>query len=160
METVSPKKRRAHLTKAMHDDAMLGFDCKSCVGTCCTFSSNSMQIDHTQALDMKAWLVSQKRWDSDLIEKLKACIEEYRLDKSVASFKIRRTYTCPFFNGDKLGCTIDQDYKPYGCLAFNPREGGVRFGGNCRSNLDLLKTSESFVSGELFPIPVALLRLD
>jgi len=95
-----------------------------------------------------------------LIANLKECIEEFRLDKSVASIKIRRTYTCPFFNGDKLGCTIDPDFKPYGCLAFNPRESGVKAGGNCRSNLDLLKTSEQFVAGELLPIPIALLQLD
>ncbi|PIP88671.1 MAG: hypothetical protein COW01_14120 [Bdellovibrionales bacterium CG12_big_fil_rev_8_21_14_0_65_38_15] len=160
METLSPKQRRAHLTQAMHYDAEVGFDCRSCVGTCCTFTSNSMQIDETQAQDMKSWLIGQNRWNDELIANLKECIEEFRLDKSVASIKIRRTYTCPFFNGDKLGCTIDPDFKPYGCLAFNPRESGVKAGGNCRSNLDLLKTSEQFVAGELLPIPIALLQLD
>ncbi len=160
METLSPKARREHLNQAMRDDAKSGFDCRSCVGTCCTFSSNSMKIDKLQAQDMKNWLVSQDRWNEELTQSLQNCIDEFRLDKDISFVKVRRTYTCPFFNGDKLGCTIDPDYKPYGCLAFNPRESGVKAGGNCRSNLELLKKCEPFTADETLPIPVALLKLD
>ena len=32
---------------------------------------------------------------------------------------MRKTYTCPFFSKQELGCPLPREVKPYGCLAFN-----------------------------------------
>ena len=159
MLKLSPLARRAHLIEAMKQDAAQGLHCGSCSGTCCTFTSNSMQIDAEQALDMKNWLVQQERWNEETFKSLEDCVEEFRLDKEISHIKIRRTYTCPFFKRSSLGCTIAPEVKPYGCLAFNPKEAGVTNGGNCRSNLDLLEAVPGIQDGVKHPIPVALLRL-
>lgn len=156
LETNNP---RAPLIKAMSDAAASGIHCGNCVGTCCTYVANSMQIDEAEALTLKNWLVSQDRWNDDLLSKLNDCIEEYRLDREISNRPIRRTYTCPFYSGSTLGCTVSRSAKPYGCLAFNPREAGVSSGGNCRSDQSLLESLKTPVVGEKHPIPIALLRL-
>lgn len=144
---------------AMKEDASAGLHCGSCSGTCCTFTSNSMQIDTEQAQDMKDWLIEQDRWNDQTFESLSECIEEFRLDKEISHIKIRRTYTCPFFKGSTLGCSIAPEVKPYGCLAFNPKEAGVTNGGNCRSNLKLLEDVPAKEISPKHPIPIALLML-
>lgn len=143
----------------MENAAKSGVHCGSCVGTCCTFVANSMQVDDTQANDMKTWLVEQGRWNEELFNKLQECVEEFRLDREVSNMPIRRTYTCPFYTGAKLGCSIAPEVKPYGCLAFNPRESGVTNGGNCRSDQALLDSLNVKLVGEKKPIPIALLAL-
>ncbi|MGA0333456.1 MAG: hypothetical protein ACO3NW_05825, partial [Kiritimatiellia bacterium] len=85
----------------------------------------------------------------------------------------RRSYTCPFYSPGPQGCSISRSYKPYGCLAFNPRSPGRTKGGDCASNGKLLEDQSSpeeellnqqlkKAQGLLFdkaPIPVALLAL-
>jgi hypothetical protein len=56
----------------------------------------------------------------------------------------RRTYSCPFFKEEALGCTISRAYKPYGCLAFNPKCKGLKEGGNCESDQYVLMKREEF----------------
>lgn len=150
---------RAPLIAAMKADAEKGLHCGSCVGTCCTFVANSMQVDEIQANDMKTWLVEQDRWNEELFVKLEECIEEFRLDREISNMRVRRTYTCPFYTGAKLGCSIAPEVKPYGCLAFNPRTTGVTNGGECRSDQALLESLDVKLVGEKKPIPVALLAL-
>ena len=54
---------------------------------------------------------------------------------------IRRTYTCPFFSGNELGCLLDSLIKPYGCLAFN-FHGATKEGVDCYSKEVLLEEIE------------------
>lgn len=159
MEKLNASQRRQGLIQAMSEDAKSQLHCGSCVGTCCTFSANSMQVDEVQAQDLKDWLELEGRWNESLFLSLQDCVEEFRLDRNVSNIKIRRNYTCPFFTGTKLGCSISQQAKPYGCLAFNPREANITNGGNCRSNLNLLKAVPGQEVGEKKPIPIALLDL-
>ncbi len=156
---MDPKARRQPLLDAMESAKNSGIHCGSCEGTCCTYAANSMQIDETQALEMKRWLEAQGRWNDQLFEKLKECVDEFRLDREISNVRIRRSYTCPFYTGAKLGCSIAPEVKPYGCLAFNPRVGGLTHGGNCSSNRELLEQTGDQPAGEKRPIPVALLLL-
>ena len=57
--------------------------------------------------------------------------------------EMRKTYTCPFYTPGPTGCSIHPDWKPYGCLAFNPRRPGVTSGGHCASDQDLLLKRET-----------------
>lgn len=123
-----------------------GIHCGACSGICCTFRANSMQITPSEALDMKKWLQSAGRWDGELKARLQSNIREFGLDRprlgnGSQSFS-RRRYTCPFFAGSHLGCTMDAAHKPYGCLAFNPEIPGVSQGGHCSSDQALLMERE------------------
>jgi Fe-S-cluster containining protein len=148
--------------------------CGSCEGFCCTYQSNSMKVTPVEALDMIEYLKENDRWNEETIESLKKTIEEFRLDKVIALKRgqdLRRTYTCPFFTGDKLGCSIAPEYKPYGCLAFNPTEDGISEWGKCNSQVEILKERENIdedqyndylrqfyhLHWQKEPIPIALL---
>lgn len=132
-----------------------------------------MQVTPWEAYDMMRDLVEQGRWNLSLKETLALNVEHYRLDAPVPSdgrrMFSRRTYTCPFFEGKALGCSISQDAKPLGCLAFNPTTEGAKEGDGCRSDQDQLQVIEQNLEmnpqGDLslpwakLPIPVALLDL-
>jgi hypothetical protein len=133
--------RRQSLTTEMKELEKKEQDCMQCPGHCCTYQNNSMLVDPFQALEL--WVYLER---NGLLEKylpiLKKNIQEFRLDKEVFIGKgreFRRYYTCPFFKQTNCGCPIDPNYKPYGCLAFNPLEKGVTESGHCESNLDLLQ---------------------
>lgn len=120
-----------------------------------------MQISPEEAKDLIDFLRSSGRLTSALIETLQICVRDYRLDVDIAQFgsrrNLRRTYTCPFFNSGGLGCTIAPEFKPYGCLAFNPTMAGRGpVETHCRSNQKLLSQVE--VTAKL-PIPLAILAL-
>ena len=73
--------------------------------------------------------------------KLDECIKYFRLDHDLGNGSktfIRRNYTCPFFKGSELGCTIDPSFKPYGCLAFN-LAGSEKEGVDCYSESRFLE---------------------
>ncbi|CAM2006508.1 hypothetical protein [Acanthopleuribacter pedis] len=172
-------KRRAGLVAAMAAHEQDGVDCSACSGVCCTFVANSMQTTPLETYDLLVWLQAQQRIDADLVAHLKETVRRYRLDApdpgdGRRSF-VRRTYTCPFFKRDKLGCTISRQAKPYGCLGFNPFKAGQVEGGECRSQIDLLERREAeFAAREVVadqvlrrglaldwekkPMPVALLE--
>ncbi len=63
----------------------------------------------------------------------------------------RRRYTCPFYL--EPGCALPFEVKPLGCLAFNPRGGGLTDGGNCGT----AGVASPLSPSELRPIPLAVL---
>ena len=175
----SPKQRRKVLLREMAQLNDGQVDCATCSGKCCTFMANSMQLTPIEAFDMMQALILEKKWDQEQIKKLKECIKEFRLDYHLdtgGGHGFRRTYTCPFFMGKSLGCSISKDKNPYGCLGFNPTQSGELEGKSCFSNQDLLDEQEKSISemeksfneefrklypdyGQKLPIPNALVFL-
>ena len=158
----SPRERRAALLDNMTQLGSQGIHCGSCSGQCCTSKLNSMQISRLEAEDLIEFLRASGRLDDTLSATLRQCVRDYRLDVELPQFgarkNIRRTYTCPFFTSGPAGCSIGREYKPYGCLAFNPtRAGAASASDGCRSEQDLLVPLDS--AEDKAPIPVALLRL-
>ena len=171
--------RRRPMLESMHTDEANGLSCKDCVGHCCTMVSNSMKIDLLQTLEIYSELLEKGLWTVELKTRLQDCITQFRLDKEMVLSRgqeFRRTYTCPFYLGHKLGCDLDPKIKPYGCLGFNPDKTRVVEWGDCSSRQNLLEQREKenkneqdaidFLSHELQlpldkkPIPVALLNLE
>jgi hypothetical protein len=173
----SPKERRALLLKEMTTLGEEGLSCSACSGICCTYVKNSMQITPLETWDLYQWLLEQGRIDEALIQRLEACIERFRLDREVpgdgSRTFARRRYTCPFFSGESLGCTISRKHKPYGCLAFNASSTEVKDGEDCRSRTEWLEAIECKstddqnrsiarklnIEWNKRPIPVALLEV-
>lgn len=170
------KKRRGNIIQSMQDNENAGKDCSKCSGVCCTFVANSMQITPIEALEILVYLENEKRLNRALVENLLRTVKKYRLDYDVGTGKtsIRKTYTCPFFQDQSLGCSLKISTKPYGCLAFNPNIVGQTEGGDCSSMMRELKDREenwekveekinSTLISELSllwkkaPIPIALL---
>ena len=172
--SLESRKRRNILIEEMSNLDKAGKTCANCVGNCCTFTSNSMRITPLEAVEMLIFLDKENRINSDLINNLENCIRDFRLDAAF-DFGIKKNYTCPFYLGSCQGCSISRAHKPYGCLAFNANEEGVKKGVNCSSNQDLLEQREetfpeeksinAFISKKLkltwekLPIPVALLDI-
>lgn len=147
----SSSRRRQVLLDEMKGLENKEVDCRFCPGKCCTFISNSMQVTPSEALDLMSFLKRENRWNEELKQKLLDCISEYRLDYHLdtgGGSGFRRTYTCPFFAGHSLGCTIEKDSNPYGCLGFNASESGEKDGRSCYSNQDILKAQENSLCGE------------
>ncbi|SMF78163.1 hypothetical protein [Pseudobacteriovorax antillogorgiicola] len=142
----SRRLRRDNLIQLMGSLEQEGTSCRDCSGVCCTFVGNSMQITPLEAWDLHLYLVMEKRWTVGLEERLLETIKNFRLDQPVPSNGLRnfarRRYTCPFFKDQALGCSIAPEWKPYGCLGFNARSGGVKDGENCSSRLDALEARE------------------
>lgn len=172
-------RRRFELVTLMKDGETNGLNCFSCQGFCCTRPHNSMQVTPLEACELFYYLVKNDMWTEELVTKLEASVSENRLDKEISfgGRSFRRTYTCPFFMHKSLGCPIDPEYKPYGCLAFNPDEKDVSEEGHCSSRVDILEDiapkhdqieedfkkylkSQGFeFSFQKLPLPVALLEL-
>lgn len=139
------KNRRKAINLAMSKLIDSGKDCMSCVGHCCTFEHNSMQVTPLEALDVYNYLSEKGLLGSELIAKLEQNIKHFRLDREpllVGSKSLRRYYTCPFYEGQALGCSIDRESKPYGCLAFNPLTEKVSTAGFCQSSGEVLKVQQ------------------
>lgn len=138
--------RRKTLLEAMNGLEENNISCRNCTGKCCTFHANSMRMTALETEDLYQYLKINSLWTKELVEKLKTCIKEYRLDIDIptkAGTSFRRTYTCPFFKHESLGCPLPPEVKPYGCLAFNAKGEAVEDGENCSSDLNLLKERES-----------------
>lgn len=129
-----------------------------------------MQTTQQETSDLYNYLNQAGRITPELIESLKQCVSDYRLDKFFGDGKrtLRKTYTCPFYTPGPKGCSIPLEYKPYGCLAFNPTQSEVSDGSACQSDQELLikrevmagvdaKVSEK-IWWEKLPMPVALLE--
>jgi Fe-S-cluster containining protein len=174
----SPSRRREALVADMQSRAEQGHHCASCSGVCCTFLANSMQITPVEAQDIKTYLESEGRWTKDLQQTLRETVHRFRLDQELGDGRrtLRRTYTCPFYRAGPGGCSISRHHKPYGCLAFNPREPGITEGGNCASDQKRLESRETDFSfserlenqrlkkkwdwiSDKQPIPIALLNI-
>ena len=170
--------RRKSLNIEMQNLENSGKHCLKCPGHCCTFEHNSMLIDPLQALELYVYLEKNQMLEKSL-SRLKENINQFRLDKEFLlgrGKELRRYYTCPFFKHESCGCPIAPEFKPYGCLAFNPFKSNVELPGSCESNISLLESRnqkfESFeIEANIFlknrlhiywdkkPIPVAILEL-
>ncbi|HLE10729.1 MAG: hypothetical protein A2504_02620 [Bdellovibrionales bacterium RIFOXYD12_FULL_39_22] len=118
-----PGVRRELLIEKMGQLAQQGFDCQKCSGSCCSFENNSMQIDLLQAIDIIDDLKQKNLLTKTLLDKINNSIVQYRLDYNIstkANSLLRKRYTCPFYTHNICGCLLGLEYKPYGCLAFNP----------------------------------------
>lgn len=147
-----PLERRKFLIKEMAKLEAVSVNCFNCLGTCCTFSANSMQITPIEALEIVFSLDLDSESLKELKKNLESTIKNYRLDHEISTGKkiyrtIRRTYTCPFFSPGPKGCTLGRSHKPYGCLGFNPKITNDN-GSNCRSNVDLLEKRETTYCSE------------
>ena len=142
-EEVSNSKydRRKPLLESMKSDDEKGFNCHSCKAPCCTYTSNSMMVSKVEALDLFEFAKNLENLKDRCLETIK----RFRLDKEFPGLNktLRRTYTCPFFKGESLGCEIAFENKPYGCLGFNPNKENQIEGGDCTSRTNILETSDS-----------------
>jgi hypothetical protein len=157
--------RRKILIDEMKKLEQANITCSKCAGHCCTYEKNSMMVTPLEAQDIFSYLKENNRLNHELHQKLSTCIQDFRLNHPMPgngkrSF-MRRTYTCPFFKDQHLGCSLPVEIKPYGCLGFNPTTSGEVLGKDCNSNQKLLIERESFgmSSGEKKSIPVALMDL-
>lgn len=153
---------RENLIREMSDLNNRGIDCSNCTGVCCTDKSNSMKIGKEETEKIYHYLVEQKLWNSQLIQKMRQTIETYRLDHHLSTGQnssLRKTYTCPLFQHKSLGCPLPTEIKPLGCLAFNPKMSHIKNGEDCGTNQETLMGSE--IDDDLKkPIPNALLDFD
>ncbi|HAZ11312.1 MAG: hypothetical protein A2X86_20460 [Bdellovibrionales bacterium GWA2_49_15] len=114
-----------------------------------------MRISNSEGVVLVNYLVSQKIDLSHVKKKCQATIQEFRLDKDIfvkAGTRLRRHYTCPFFTDHQLGCSIPPEFKPLGCLAFNPTE-PLGKGQTCKSI-----AYPEFKDGEKLEIPLMILK--
>jgi len=132
-----------------------------------------MQVTPLEAWDIMVFLRRQGRWHQELLTELQACVSRYQLDRELPGDGrrgfMRRTYTCPFFKPQALGCTISPERKPVGCLAFNPRRSGIMDGQDCGHDMadqhfdarwetrNARCRSRWNISWEKKPIPLALI---
>lgn len=150
--------------------------CNQCIGVCCTFEKNSMQITPLESLEMLYFLNQQNRINDTLKLELEQNIKNFRLDQHISLKRgslLRRYYTCPFYKNQSKGCSIDPEFKPYGCLAFNPIKSNEMTGDQCRSDTALLESIPEEIHQTLnqkikldlnltwdkLPIPVALIEI-
>ena len=147
----SARSRRTLLLDEMKTLGDKKIDCFNCTGTCCTQIANSMQVTPLEAIEIILSLDESELESTK--EKLKSTIQQFRLDHEVFTGKkgittLRKTYTCPFFTPGPKGCAIKKEYKPYGCLGFNPRLASDN-GSQCTSNTNLLEErEEQFIKNE------------
>ena len=143
----STEDRRGPLLEQMRNLEEVGIDCSNCTGRCCTFEANSVQTTPMETADIYFGLLEKGKINEDLVNRLETVIRSYRLDREVPGNAkrnyIRRTYTCPFFKHESLGCDLSLKIKPYGCLGFNALEKGIKDGENCSSDQELLLEREN-----------------
>ena len=103
-----------------------------------------MKITPLETFEILVYFYENDLLDEELIRMLKATISRYRLDSDLGNGErsfLRRNYTCPFFEHKELGCSLEWQIKPYGCLAFNPNSVNKE-GENCESDINLLEKNE------------------
>lgn len=138
--------RRENLLNRMEALEAEGLSCIGCAGNCCTFEGNSMMTTPLEAAEILLHLKASLALNEELKEKLKATISKFRLDHPLGNGRrsfVRKSYTCPFFNHQELGCPLPREVKPYGCLAFNSHHSEKKAGEFCYSEKDLLLDRES-----------------
>lgn len=106
-----------------------------------------MLLTPIEARDLYLHLKSKNQITSELKLRLENSIKDYRLEPKYLNQKrksyLRKTYTCPFFNHQELGCPFPPEVKPYGCLAFNAHHATEKAGPQCFSETDVLEKRES-----------------
>jgi hypothetical protein len=130
----------------MQQLAKEGKTCASCSGVCCTFVANSMLVTANEASALIANLQQKNLLTPELKQNCQQTIERFALDRPIPGTGqrslLRRRYTCPLFQHKNLGCPLDPEAKPFGCLAFNPRVAGETEGKSCSSDQKLLEATE------------------
>jgi hypothetical protein len=138
--------RRRQLIDRMNDLESKGMGCLGCIGTCCTFEANSMLITPLEAFELFKYLKENQLLNTELRSKLEQAIKLYRLEPKYSGERrsyLRKTYTCPFFNHQELGCPLPREIKPYGCLGFNSHHPELKADENCYSETALLEEREN-----------------
>ena len=138
--------RRELLILRMNELESKGMGCLGCKGTCCTFEANSMMVTPLEAFEMMQYLKENNLLTSELKMKLEGSVKKFRLESKYPSERrsyLRKTYTCPFFNHQELGCPLPREIKPYGCLAFDSHHKEQKAGEFCFSEIELLERRES-----------------
>lgn len=165
--------RRQGLIDEMNRAEAEGISCKGCSGTCCTYEANSMMVTPLEALELMNYLNTSGMKDDTLRTKIEESVRVYRLDHAPGNGKrsfLRKTYTCPFFGFQELGCPLPREIKPYGCLAFNTHHKTEKANEHCYSDKELLeklvfdeKNEELKKKYDIFwdksPLPTALIDM-
>ena len=100
-----------------------------------------MMISPLEAYDIYTFLKTSPNFNEEKLKvSLEKNIKEFRLEN--VDLGVKKTYTCPFYTGEKKGCTISRHSKPYGCLGFLPTRKEVTKGNDCRSDIGILKKRE------------------
>ncbi len=110
-----------------------------------------MHVSPLEAFDLMVDMQNKGRWNDTWMERMRQCERDNNLDRPpiwMGNQELRRSYTCPFFGAEQWGCGCAVEQKPYGCIAFNPREQGVKDGGNCRSSMDELQKQRQISTNE------------
>ena len=132
--------------------AAAGKTCASCSGVCCTFVANSMQVTPSEAAALIENLKKKNLLTLELKDHCLQTVSRFSLDRPLPGTGqrtlLRRRYTCPLFQHKSLGCPLDAESKPYGCLAFNPQLPGETKGTSCRSDQTLLEETEKLIAIE------------
>lgn len=144
LEIPNYQRRRSIIIDEMKQLKSHQIGCFNCDGHCCTKQSNSMKITPLEAFEILLAAAPQNL--DSLKEILTKNIVEFRLDHELYTGKkhnstLRKTYTCPFYEAGNKGCSIRIEYKPYGCLAFNPKLINDN-GTNCGLNQELFTQRE------------------
>jgi len=136
--------RRRLLLERMNFLESQGMGCLGCPGTCCTFEANSMLMTPLEAKELFDYLRDKEMLTIELKEKLLSSTKTYRLVPKYLHERsyLRKTYTCPFFNHQELGCPLPREVKPYGCLAFDSHHKELKASEHCYSETDLLEQRE------------------
>ena len=137
-----------------------------------------MMVTPIEGIELLVHLQENNRLNQKLKDDCEQTVRKFRLDHPTGNGKrsyLRRTYTCPFFEGQELGCSLSRSIKPYGCLAFNVHHQEIKAREHCFSETELLKQREEAFAWEekknqelktkyqIFwdktPLPLALLDL-
>ena len=135
-----------------------------------------MMVTPVEAFELYTYLKETDQFNEELKTRLEETVSQYRLDHGLGNGRrsyLRRTYTCPFFNHQELGCPIPREVKPFGCIAFNSHDVEKKAGEFCYSEKDVLEKRELIDADEArlneelktkyklywdkVPMPVALL---
>jgi Fe-S-cluster containining protein len=142
--------RRSPLLEKMKDLADQGFNCHGCKGHCCTYEANSMLITPIEAVELMIYLKNNHLLNDSLKERLTSTVSAYRLEPRplVKKHYFRKTYTCPFYSHEELGCPLPPEIKPFGCLAFNSHHPSEKATSHCYSEIEVLEQRELNNLGE------------
>lgn len=132
-----------------------------------------------ETAEILLYLKAKNALDEEFKSKLLSTVAKFRLEHPSGNGRrsfVRKSYTCPFFNHQELGCPLPREVKPYGCLAFNSHHAEKKADEFCYSERSLLEDRESLhiafedqvnlklrekfnIFWEKTPLPLALLEI-